>query len=98
METSKWTEVLRKIGHSCFWFAGELDKDPHYWLLAYFISLPGLFLLPGPPSALSADLSRRSFSEAGTDTYVIRMRGCVGGALSNGRPYPDGCFVHSSSL
>lgn len=28
METSKWAEVLRKIGHSCFWFAGELDRDP----------------------------------------------------------------------
>jgi glycosyltransferase involved in cell wall biosynthesis len=27
METSKWSEVLGKIGHSCFWFAGELDRD-----------------------------------------------------------------------
>ena len=54
---------------------------------AHFISL-GLFL-PGPASALSAELSRRSFSEAGIAGYVTRLSGGVGGALSDGRPYPD---------
>ena len=57
---------------------------------ARFISL-GLFL-PKPPSALLADLSSRSFSEAGTATYVTRTRGGVGGALSDGRPYPNKLF------
>jgi len=28
MEASKWAEVLRQSGHRCFWFAGELDRDP----------------------------------------------------------------------
>ena len=28
MEASKWSKVLRQNGHSCFWFAGELDRDP----------------------------------------------------------------------
>ncbi|PLX43383.1 MAG: glycosyl transferase family 1, partial [Desulfobacteraceae bacterium] len=28
MEASKWSKVLTQKGHSCFWFAGELDRDP----------------------------------------------------------------------
>jgi len=28
MEASKWSKVLKQNGHSCFWFAGELDRDP----------------------------------------------------------------------
>lgn len=27
LEASKWAEVLEKIGHRCFWLAGELDRD-----------------------------------------------------------------------
>jgi len=29
MEASKWSKVLKQNGHSCFWFAGELDRDPN---------------------------------------------------------------------
>lgn len=28
LETSKWAQVLEADGHSCYWFAGELDRDP----------------------------------------------------------------------
>jgi glycosyltransferase involved in cell wall biosynthesis len=28
LEASKWADVLKRCGHACFWFAGELDKDP----------------------------------------------------------------------
>ena len=28
MEASKWSKVLKQNGHNCFWFAGELDRDP----------------------------------------------------------------------
>jgi len=28
LEAAKWGEVLETGGHNCFWFAGELDKDP----------------------------------------------------------------------
>jgi hypothetical protein len=28
LEANKWAEVLERVGHECFWFAGELDKDP----------------------------------------------------------------------
>jgi len=26
LEASKWAQVLRSMGHNCFWFAGKLDK------------------------------------------------------------------------
>ena len=26
LEASKWAKVLEKSGHSCYWFAGELDR------------------------------------------------------------------------
>lgn len=28
LETSKWAQVLKQMGHQCFWFAGRLDKTP----------------------------------------------------------------------
>ena len=28
LEASKWAQVLKGMGHACFWFAGRLDKDP----------------------------------------------------------------------
>jgi len=28
LEACKWADVLESGGHNCFWFAGELDKDP----------------------------------------------------------------------
>ncbi|MDI6687941.1 MAG: glycosyltransferase family 4 protein [Desulfobacterales bacterium] len=28
LESSKWAQVIRKSGHSCFWFGGELDRNP----------------------------------------------------------------------
>ncbi len=28
LESSKWAEVFTQSGHNCFWFAGELNRDP----------------------------------------------------------------------
>ncbi|MEN8691024.1 MAG: glycosyltransferase family 4 protein [Desulfobacterales bacterium] len=28
LEAAKWSETLEKSGHRCYWFAGELDRDP----------------------------------------------------------------------
>jgi len=28
LEAAKWAAVLKEFRHRCFWFAGELDKDP----------------------------------------------------------------------
>ena len=33
LEASKWAQVLRQMGHQCFWFAGELDKSPERSML-----------------------------------------------------------------
>ena len=28
LEAAKWETVLERLGHTCFWFAGELDRPP----------------------------------------------------------------------
>jgi glycosyltransferase involved in cell wall biosynthesis len=28
LEAAKWSHILEKNGHHCFWFAGEIDRDP----------------------------------------------------------------------
>jgi glycosyltransferase involved in cell wall biosynthesis len=32
LESSKWADILQQSGHSCFWFAGALDRKPDYSL------------------------------------------------------------------
>ncbi len=34
LEASKWAEVLERDGHTCYWFAGELDRAPTRCFLA----------------------------------------------------------------
>jgi glycosyltransferase involved in cell wall biosynthesis len=34
LEAGKWADVLETEGYNCFWFAGELDKDPEKSYLA----------------------------------------------------------------
>jgi hypothetical protein len=39
LESSKWAEIFQGFHHRCFWFAGELDKEPDVSMLvpkAYF--------------------------------------------------------------
>ena len=33
LESSKWADVLQQNGYRCFWFAGELDREPENSLL-----------------------------------------------------------------
>jgi glycosyltransferase involved in cell wall biosynthesis len=43
LESSKWAEVLQRMGHACYWFAGELDRKIHASCLvpeAHFKSQP----------------------------------------------------------
>ncbi|MBW2518516.1 MAG: glycosyltransferase family 4 protein [Deltaproteobacteria bacterium] len=35
LEAGKWGDVLESEGYNCFWFAGELDKDPDKSYLAH---------------------------------------------------------------
>ena len=34
LEASKWAQFFEENGHCCFWFAGELDRDPAKSFLA----------------------------------------------------------------
>ncbi|HNQ96216.1 MAG TPA: hypothetical protein PKH47_16220, partial [Anaerolineales bacterium] len=29
LETAKWAAVLERLGHKCFYFAGECDREPN---------------------------------------------------------------------
>lgn len=45
LESSKWADIFQKMGHSCFWFAGELDRHPESCFLvpeAHFKTLQNL--------------------------------------------------------
>ncbi len=53
LESAKWASVLGELGHKCFWFAGELDRDPASSLL-----VPEAFF--GHPSVL--ELNKVLFS------------------------------------
>ena len=33
LEAAKWSEILERSGHRCFWFAGDLDRDPERSLM-----------------------------------------------------------------
>ncbi len=33
LEAAKWSEILERSGHRCFWFAGDLDHDPERSLM-----------------------------------------------------------------
>ena len=34
LEANKWADVFEELGHTCFWFAGELDRKPEKSVLA----------------------------------------------------------------
>jgi glycosyltransferase involved in cell wall biosynthesis len=53
LEAAKWASVFKELGHRCFWFAGELDRDPAASLL-----VPEAFF--GHPAVL--DLTKTLFS------------------------------------
>lgn len=59
LESSKWAELLKKGGHSCFWFAGVLDRVPEKSFLvpeAYF-----------QHEKITGSMSRFSEKTAGTE-------------------------------
>ncbi len=33
LEMAKWADVLEQMGHTCFYFAGELDRPPERSML-----------------------------------------------------------------
>lgn len=64
LEAGKWAAVLEELGHRCFWFAGELDRDPRVSLL-----VPEAFFGNPTVADLNAELfSRQRRSRQATDT------------------------------
>jgi glycosyltransferase involved in cell wall biosynthesis len=51
LESRKWAEIFEGFHHNCFWFAGELDKDPQASML-----VPEAFFQHPDNVALSAKL------------------------------------------
>lgn len=51
LESRKWAEIFEGFHHSCFWFAGELDKDPQASML-----VPEAFFQHPDNVALAAEL------------------------------------------
>ncbi|MBN2553070.1 MAG: glycosyltransferase family 4 protein [Spirochaetales bacterium] len=51
LESTKWAEIFEGFHHSCYWFAGELDKDPQTGML-----VPEAFFQHPDNVALSGEL------------------------------------------
>jgi glycosyltransferase involved in cell wall biosynthesis len=51
LEAVKWASILKEFRHNCFWFAGQLDKDPVESML-----VPEAFFGHPPTEALSGKL------------------------------------------
>jgi hypothetical protein len=45
LETTKWTTVLERLGHACYYFCGECDRPPDK---SYVV--PEAFYRPSMPS------------------------------------------------
>jgi glycosyltransferase involved in cell wall biosynthesis len=64
LETSKWAQVLKQMGHQCFWFAGRLDKTPSRSML-----VPEAFFQHEQNRWINEQiLGRKARSSAVTDT------------------------------
>ncbi len=55
LEAEKWASILREFSHRCYWFAGQLDKDPAASML-----VPEAFFGHPPTEALGRALFSRT--------------------------------------
>ena len=63
IESSKWANVLEESGHRCFWFAGEVDREPDESMLvpeAHFRHEQNLWI------------TERAFGKKSRDTTVTK--------------------------
>jgi glycosyltransferase involved in cell wall biosynthesis len=68
LEAGKWAAVLEELGHRCFWFAGELDRDPRVSVL-----VPEAFFGNPAVADLNAELfSCQRRSRQATDTLHLQ--------------------------
>jgi glycosyltransferase involved in cell wall biosynthesis len=69
LEASKWSEILERIGHRCFWFAGELDRDPQR-----SFKVPEAFFLHATNQAIDTQIFGRKRRSPETTLAIHDLR------------------------
>ncbi len=72
LEAAKWALVLERLGHTCFWFAGEVDRPPDRSRL-----VPEAFYRHSEVEAINAVVfggTREAIDEADAEHPLIRRR------------------------
>ena len=69
LEAGKWARVFEGFGHRCFWFAGELDRDPAVSLL-----VPEAHFLHPDNAALSRQVFGRQTRSRGLTDEIHRQK------------------------
>ncbi len=69
LEASKWAQVLALDGHQCFWFAGELDRNPNDSFLA-----PEAHFKHGQIAHIAENVFGRTRRNPGITDLIHRMR------------------------
>ncbi len=72
LEAAKWAEVLEQEGHRCYWFAGELDRDPSCSHLAD----EAHFKHPAV-NRISEDVFGRTQRDPDTTEMIHTLRACL---------------------
>ena len=69
LEATKWSEILERSGHRCFWFAGELDRDPER-----SFKVPEAFFLHEINSTIDAQIFGRKRRSPETTQAIHDLR------------------------
>ena len=72
LEAAKWAQVLERLGHTCFWLAGEIDRPPDRSRL-----VPEAFYRHPEVEAINAVVfggTREAIDEADAEHPLIRRR------------------------
>jgi len=72
LEADKWSEILEKSGHRCFWFAGELDRDPERSLM-----VPKAFFKHEANQAIDVEVFGRKRRSRETTQAIHDLRVCL---------------------
>jgi len=69
LEAAKWSEILERSGHRCFWFAGDLDHDPERSL-----KVPEAFFKHEANKAVDAEIFGRKRRSRETTQAIHDLR------------------------
>ena len=69
LEAAKWSEILERSGHRCFWFAGDIDHDPERSL-----RVPEAFFKHEANKAIDAEIFGRKRRSRETTQAIHDLR------------------------